>query len=232
LFGDFPHDVRPAATPGGGISGQGREVSGSMLSMRTLVAFGLVVGLAACAAPASKDTDAVASDAAELKSSLVQYLGTIADGDTKTVSYSSPPKYRSYGFSAKGGDTITIDVKSKNGGDAMAWLTTTSYSTVASNDDASSSTLDSKIVYTVPANSAKKSYRIVFRDYDLLAATFSVKLSIDGPAPGPDPDPSACDPSQEPWRIYKGTPATCATIRYTCYSGMTPFENDCGCGCE
>jgi hypothetical protein len=199
-----------------------------MLSKRVFV-LALAAAATGCSASASKDTDAVASDAAELKSSLVQYLGQIADGETRTTAYSTPPKYRAYGFSAKGGDTITIDVKSKNGGDAMAWLTSSSYSTVTSNDDASPQTLDAKIVYAVPNNQAKRSYRIVFRDYDQLDATFSVKLSIDTPAP---PDPTACDPSQEPERIYKGTPSTCPTIRYTCPDGMTPFENDCGCGCE
>ena len=201
-----------------------------MVSMRVGVVGVLFAALAGCTAGPAKDSDAVASDAAELKSSTVQYLGIIEDGDTRTTAYSTPPKYRAYGFSAKGGDTVTIDVKSKNGGDAMAWLTTSSYSSLASNDDASASTLDSKIVYTVPANTAKRTYRIVFRDYDLIAATFSVKLSIDGAAPGPDPN--WCDPSQESWRIYKGTPSTCATIRYACLTGMTPFENDCGCGCE
>lgn len=201
-----------------------------MVSMRAVVVVGLVTALAGCAAGPSKDTDAVASDAAGLRPSTVQYLGVIEDGDTRTVAYSTPPKYRAYGFSASGGDTITIEVKSKNGGDALAWLTTSSYSALASNDDASSSTLDSKIVYAVPSGAAKRAYRIVFRDYDLIAATFSVRLSID--TAGPTPHTGACEPSRESWRVYKGTPSTCATIRYTCSSGTTPFENACGCGCE
>ncbi|MEZ4223001.1 MAG: hypothetical protein R3B13_18805 [Polyangiaceae bacterium] len=42
-----------------------------------------------------------------------------------------------------------------------------------------------------------------------------------------------CDPKQEWWRSYVATdPKTCADIDYACESNTTPFENQCGCGCE
>ena len=75
----------------------------------------------------------------------------------------------------------------------------------------------------------------MFRDYDLLAATFSIHLQIDSKNPGtPDggPPPAQCNPANEPWRTYKGTPSTCPFVRYTCPAGTQNFENDCGCGCE
>ena len=55
------------------------------------------------------------------------------------------------------------------------------------------------MVYTVPDGTATKAYRIVFRDYDLLDATFTVKLAIKSAV-------VACDPDNEPWNDYKGTP--------------------------
>jgi hypothetical protein len=42
-----------------------------------------------------------------------------------------------------------------------------------------------------------------------------------------------CDPSTEWWHDYLTTdPATCATVKYSCPANTTPFENQCGCGCE
>lgn len=123
--------------------------------------------------------DPVESYESELKLASPRYLGQIASGETKTSDYTDPPHYRAYGFTAKGGQQLTIEVSSVNG-DAMAWLTTSSYESIAANDDATARTLDSKIVYTIPAGTASRAYRIVFRDYDLLSASFSVKLTVDG----------------------------------------------------
>ncbi|MBS2019743.1 MAG: hypothetical protein JST00_43170 [Deltaproteobacteria bacterium] len=153
------------------------------MSLRSFVALGSVaVGLvlAGCsseAAPAEKES--VESYENELRQADVRYLGTITNGQTRTHQYSYPPVYRAYGFSARGGDEITLEVKSTNGGDAMGWITSSNYQThYAANDDASSSTLDSKVVYKVPAGTTSREYRAVFRDYDLLNASFSVKLTI------------------------------------------------------
>jgi hypothetical protein len=218
-------------------------------------------GCSSSAAPAKEEVDSYES---ELRLSSPKYLGQIASGETKTTSYSNPPRYRAYGFTAKGGDEITADVASVNA-DAMAWITLSSFDVLASNDDASSSTLDSKVVYTVPAGAPSRAYRIVFRDYDLLDATFRVKLTIKAAAPVTCSDGGAtyavgatfpasddcntctcsssgsvsctkkacvCNPEDEPWRNYVGTPTSCQTIRYTCAANKRPFQNACGCGCE
>jgi hypothetical protein len=199
--------------------------------MRALVVVGLaaVTSLVGCAAE-QKSGDELATSADELKLTGVKYLGPIADGQTRSTAYSEPPRYRAYGFYAKAGDEITVDVKSTYG-DGMGWITDSKYNALAANDDASPYTLDAKVTYTVPAGTARRAYRIVFRDYDLLDATFSVKLSIEASDPTPPPPP-ACDPAKEPWRSYKGTPTTCPVIRYTCPVGQSTFENECGCGCE
>jgi hypothetical protein len=142
------------------------------------VALGLA-GLAGCSsASAPGEKDDVDSYESELRLSSPRYLGQIADGETKTNHYTNPPRYRAYGFLAKGGDKITGVVSSVNG-DGMGWITTTGYTVYAANDDASKDTLDAKVVYEVPAGTASRWYRIVFRDYDLLDATFNVTLSIE-----------------------------------------------------
>ncbi len=188
-----------------------------------------LLAVAGCSSAEGADkSDVATSYESELRVTGPTYLGTISSGDTKTSYYSDPPKYRAYGFQAKGGDQITIDVSSEDGGDAIAWLTDSSYSdTYASNDDASSKTLDSHIEYTVPDGTPTTDYRIVFRDYDRLDATFTVSLDIKSSSPS-----TSCDPSDEPWRDYLYTPAQCASVRYTCPSGSHAFQNACGCGCE
>lgn len=128
------------------------------------------------------EKESVESYESELRLASPKYLGQIANGETKTNYYYNPPRYRAFGFYAKGGEEITVDVQSQHG-DAMGWITTSSFEVVASNDDASYATLDSKVVYKVPAGTASRAYRIVFRDYDLLDATFTVKLTVTGAAP-------------------------------------------------
>jgi hypothetical protein len=218
-----------------------------------------VSALAACTTQdASSGKEDVGSYESDLKLSSPRYLGPIANGQTITAYYYDPPRYRSFGFYARGGDQITVDISSYYG-DAMGWITTSSYDVLAANDDASYATLDSKVTYTVPEGKPKRAYRIVFRDYDLLDATFSVSLSIqsasaddgdgDGDGDGEtDGDGStsggtssggsssggtpACDPSSEPNRSYIGTPSTCPAIRFSCPAGQRSFSNACGCGCE
>lgn len=238
-----------------------------MWSSRVAVVAGLVVAfasLAGCQAePSEKGSEDVSSTESELRLSGTRYLGKMMSGETRTGYYYNPPRYRSFGFDAKGGDDITVDVKSAEG-DAVAYITDSSYNVLAFNDDYGGS-LDSKVRYKVPAYAAAGSYRIVFRDYDLLDATFTVKLAIastqtttcayDGTTytPGqsfPSTDgcntctcgsngtvgctkrACTCDPANEPWRNYIGTPQQCMTIRYTCSAGKVPFQNSCGCGCE
>lgn len=238
-----------------------------MWSSRVAVVAGLVVAfasLAGCSTESSeKGSEDVSSTESELKLSGTRYLGKIMSGETRTGYYYNPPRYRSFGFDAKGGDEITVDVKSAEG-DAVGYITDSNYNVLAYNDDYGAS-LDSRMTYKVPATTGAKSYRIVFRDYDLLDATFTVKLAItstqsttcayDGQTytPGqtfPSTDgcntctcgtngsvgctkrACTCDPANEPWRSYIGTPQQCMTIRYTCSAGKVPFQNSCGCGCE
>jgi len=157
------------------------------MSFSRFVVSGLLVtaltAVAGCSTEESgKGEEDVAATESELKLSGTRYLGKITSGQTRTGYYYAPPTYRSYGFDAKGGDEITVDVKSVYG-DGMGWITDSNYNVLAFNDDATRYTLDAKVKYKVPAGQPTKSYRIVFRDYDLLEATFNVTLNIQSTAP-------------------------------------------------
>lgn len=158
--------------------GSSRFVFAGVLGVVTAFA-----SLSGCSTEAGDSKENVASSAeSELKLSGTRYLGKLSNGETRTGYYYNPPTYRSFGFDAKGGDSITVDIKSQEG-DAMGWITDSSYNVLAQNDDASSSTLDSKVTYKVPSGQASRAYRIVFRDYDLLDATFTVSLKITSSTP-------------------------------------------------
>lgn len=142
--------------------------------------------LVGCSAQTDEETQGkegkLATAESELKLSGAKYVGRLASGETRTVTYDYPPAFRAFGFDAKAGDVITVTVSSFNG-DAMAWITDSNYNVLAANDDASAQTLDSKVTYTIPKSSTKRTFRLVFRDYDMLAATFKVGLTVESGAP-------------------------------------------------
>lgn len=157
------------------------------MSLSRVIVSGLLVTafatLLGCSSQSGEKGDEdVAITESELKLVGARYLGKIKSGETRRGYYYAPPIYRSYGFDAKGGDEITVDVTSIYG-DGMGWITDARYNVLAFNDDASKYTLDAKVTYKVPAGQAARSYRIVFRDYDLLEATFRVTLDIKSAAP-------------------------------------------------
>lgn len=156
------------------------------MSCSRFVVAGLVAAVAALVGCSSEESavskdEGLTSALNDLQVLGAQYVGEIKSGETKSAEYSTPPTYRAYGFEARGGDTITVSVKSV-GGDAIAFLADTNYNVIVSNDDADRTTLDSRVTYQVPAAESTRPYRIVFRDYELTAGTFEVSLAI---KPGP-----------------------------------------------
>jgi hypothetical protein len=139
-----------------------------------LVALAAIAGCSTSTGDAKED---IGTDQSELTLSGVRYLGKIQNGETRSGYYYTPPSYRAYGFDAKGGDQVTVDITSVNG-DAVGYITDADYNVLAYNDDASGTTFDAKVQYNVPTGQPLRSYRVVFRDYDMLAATFNVTLSI------------------------------------------------------
>jgi hypothetical protein len=160
--------------------------------------FSALAAMAGCSS--TKNADELASAESDLKIAGTKYLGPIASGQTKTVHYKAPPNYRSFGISAKGGDQITADIKSEDG-DAIGWITDTSYNVLANNDDASDSTFDSEVVYNVPAGQPARSYRIVFREYGMAEANFDVTVSVKSA-------PATCSYNGQTYQVGDNFPAT------------------------
>jgi hypothetical protein len=137
----------------------------------------LIAAVTGCATETGEKED-VATSADDLKLTGIRYLGKIFNGETRTTRYWSPPRYRSYGFDAKAGDEVTVEVKAVNG-DAVAFIADTNYNVLAYNDDVTPGVvLDSKVTYKVPSGQASQTYRIVFRDYSEESGTFTVTLTI------------------------------------------------------
>jgi len=153
-----------------------------------------ILGLAACANVAdepSENPQPVETTVSELRALQDnEKLGTIAFGESRTTSYAENPLYRAYSFSGRVGDSVDIWVRSSTSTDALAFLLASDYTTLASNDNASSSTKDSHIVFTLPTTAT---YWIAFREANQESANFTVSLNGGGSnTPGDVFDPATC----------------------------------------
>ncbi len=178
-----------------------------MLTARFLVAcvvLGSSAAIVACGD--AEPTDATGGDEAELRGlTSGELAGTIACGETKRVHHPGKPTYRALAIAATKGQPLDVTV-SAQGHDAVAWLTTASNRTLATNDDASAGGRDANIVYT-PKSTA--THHIVFReasyepdvDFDVTLrcagaasdAGAPVDSGVDaGPAPSDPFDPASC----------------------------------------
>jgi hypothetical protein len=138
-------------------------------------------------APVTDDlsTLTIADEKNDSLNGQLKIIGSLTYGSAGQALYTSTPRYRGVSFVGKSGDKVDIWVKSAQG-DSVAWLTDSAFTTLSSNDDASSSTLDSHITATLPYNDT---FYIVFRDYNLTSHYFTV--SLDGTAAVP----SVCGPT-------------------------------------
>ena len=212
-----------------------------MASGMAVATFAAVLAATGCSqetGDAEASLDKLSTAESELKLAGAQYAGRIVSGETRNVSYTSPPAFRALGFEARGGDVITVDVASQDG-DAMGWITDSSYNVLASNDDASPDTLDARVTYTVPKGVARRSFRIVMREYDRAAASFAVKLSIAPAAPpvcqveGKTYQPGASFPAPDGCNTCTcgpngGTPACTKVACLACNPGSEPNRNYLG----
>jgi hypothetical protein len=148
--------------------------------MKKILASFLLLAACASKAPVSDDfSDLAGSDEkSDAFSYRMKLLGTLDYGaSTSSTPYSKSPRYRAYKFNGYEGDRVDFWVRSNNGGDAVAWLLDGSFNVLASNDDASDSTLDSHVVMTL-GPSDKATHYIIYRDYSLSSAKFSVDLAV------------------------------------------------------
>ena len=142
--------------------------------------------LGACAAQAPKDDSDDFSDLADAKADAFSTKLKIVDSltygqETASAHYTKTPKYRAYTFSAEGGDSIDVWVRSSNG-DPMTWVLDSKFKILAKNDDASDTDTNSHIDFTLPASTdtglpAPAVYYVVYRNATTDSADFTVKLT-------------------------------------------------------
>src|SRR5690348_7726004 len=146
--------------------------------MKKILALALIAGCSAGKAPATDSFDELAGldEKSDAFSAYWKVVGSIAPGqNSPTISYVKGPRYRTLKLSAKGPGTLALTVHSTDGGDALSWLLDTKYHVLAKNDDADDTTLDSHIIYNLPAGGAD--YWIVFRDYNWERRHFVVQVA-------------------------------------------------------
>jgi hypothetical protein len=146
------------------------------------LAFSVLALFAACSGGKPAPTDdlsglASVDEKSDAFSHRMKIVGSLVYGQTSdAVAYTNPPRYRAFKFAGQVGDKVDIWVRSPDG-DAVAWLLSGSFRTLASNDDADDTTTDSHMTFTLTAN---RTYYIVFREYSLADATFTVELTGPG----------------------------------------------------
>jgi len=129
-------------------------------------------------------TDLAKQDAkSDAFSAKLRLLGSIHPGETlSSLAYTHKPPFRGLVLLANHNDAIRLDVRSNDGGDAVAWLLDSGFNTLSKNDDASSSTPDASIDLVVPA-SVDPIHYIVWKDVADQDATFAVSFANDSHAP-------------------------------------------------
>jgi hypothetical protein len=128
------------------------------------------------ACSAAPEEPATASDEAALGGLLPsEIVGTIGPNDTSgLIHYVGTPHYRALSFTGDAGDAVDAWVRSTNG-DAVAWLLTSSFKSIAWNDNASPSTKDAHLHAVL---SGPGTYYVVFRERDYTSADFRVSLDV------------------------------------------------------
>jgi len=152
-----------------------------------------VLALAACSVATPGDDPMVDSSESALRAlKAEEVVGDLAFGETKTVQYSETPRYRALRVQASAGDTIDAWVRGTRGADAQAWILGSSYATLATNRDASTSTTDAHVVKKVGTTGT---YYLVVREANLEDAELTVALAPRAApsSPSADPfDPASC----------------------------------------
>jgi hypothetical protein len=155
-------------------------------AIRNFSTLALMAALVVPACAPDTDKQEVVEDFSQLTSGAqtrdafsyqMQIVGSLDYGQSSSaVSYRNPPRFRAFKFAGDAGDHVIVDVRSTNGGDAVAWLLDDSFHVVAANDDAADGVYDSRIEVTLPEHASRTHY-VVFRDYSLKSRKFKVQLT-------------------------------------------------------
>ena len=152
------------------------------MSLARLFAPVLAVALVAAGCATAPAEDDLGSSASAVQLSGVKFLGKLVSGETRSGQHQGPPAYFAYGFDVRGGDRVRVEVRSI-GGDSIAYLTDKTHNILAQNDDVSATSVDSRVEFTVPRDSAPQELRVAFKDVERDRGSFVVKLTLQSAAP-------------------------------------------------
>jgi hypothetical protein len=165
-------------------------------------------------------------------SSKMRFLGSLAEGQTRKVYYTSSPLYRGYTIDQEG--PVDLWVRSSSG-DALAWLLNSTFHVVKKNDDADDTTYDAHIKGEVPS-SATLPYYLVMRDYNQDSGWFSVTRSAAscsgsgriGTIPDECMDDGGANGVGDSLEIYcfKGVPRFCLSGEKCPWRDRSPSSDD------
>lgn len=154
-----------------------------------------VVLLVGCTSTVEEPTEATEAELVGL--ARVDVVAALGYGQSVEVPSSPNRRYRGVKFVGAAGDSVAIDVRSA--GDARAWLLGPDFrKTLTSNDDASATTKNARITFTLTADGE---HTIAFREASNTPTTFTValaKTNVDVPAGGND----VC--GRHPWPLAYG----------------------------
>lgn len=106
-----------------------------------------------------------------------EIVGSIAYGETKSVSYSSEPRYRALSFQATEGDKIDARFVGAKGLDTIGFLLSDSFATLTSNDDESANSRASHFTYEITKTGT---YYLAVREANEEDGTIAITLSKSG----------------------------------------------------
>lgn len=162
----------------------------------------LPLGAVACSVD---DTNAVSSESDLRAMTSSEIVGSLAYGETKTIAYTSSPKYRALSFQAAEGDTIDARFVGDSGVDPVAYLLSSSFSTLERNDDESGTSNAAHFTHVI---TKAGTYYLVVKD----AKTHSgnVTISLNGSSTQPPPPSNPNDPFDA--ASCSGSPITAAKL--------------------
>lgn len=162
------------------------EVALMKASLTALVLCLLVpAGIVACSA--SDDTSEESSESDLRAMTPAEIVGTIAYGETKTVAYTSSPKYRALSFQAEKGDAIDARFVGDGGVNPTAYLLSSTFSTLEHNDDEAAGSSASHFTHVI---SKAGTYYLVVRDVKTHSGNVTISLSRTNAAPNGPSDPN------------------------------------------
>lgn len=174
-----------------------------------MVVLALAAGCGAGKSEIADDVSAIGLEAGKADGAFERMIvGSIALGETQSVKYRNPPRYRVLKFAGERGTLVDVTVASESG-DAVAWVLDDSFRVIGFNDDADETTFDARIELTLPGNTRPEiqTYYIVVREYRHRPATFTVTLTG---AP-------TCSYDGQTWQLGDSFPSTDGCN--TCFCG-------------